>query len=40
MDHEIADWNYYLENQDRNSPIFYERDRSVFIAPDPRSDQV
>lgn len=40
LDYQIADWNYYLENQDRNSPIYFERDGSVFIAPDPRSDEV
>lgn len=40
MDHEIANWEYYLEHQDRENPIFFQRDKSVFIAPDPRSDEV
>lgn len=37
---EMADWNYYLENQSNLEPIYFERDSSVFIAPDPRSDEV
>lgn len=40
MDHEIANWDYYLEKQPKESPIFYERDWSIFIAPDPRTDEV
>jgi hypothetical protein len=40
MDHEIANWEYHLQNQDRENPIFFQRDKSVFIAPDPRSDEV
>ena len=40
LDYEIANWNYYLENQDINNPIYFSRDLSVFIAPDPRSDEV
>lgn len=40
MDYQIADWNNYLENQPKESPIFFQRDWSVFIAPDPRTDEV
>lgn len=40
MDHEIADWNNYLENQSKQTPIFFERDGSIFIAPDPRTDEI
>lgn len=39
-DEQIRDWNYYLENQSADYPIFYQRDESVFIAPDPRSNEV
>lgn len=37
---EIANWEYHLENQSKDYPIFFERDKSVFIAPDPRSDEI
>lgn len=40
MDYEIANWNYYLENQPKESPIFFQRDGSIFIAPDPRTDEI
>lgn len=40
MDYQIADWNNYLENQPKETPIFFERDGSIFIAPDPRSDEI
>lgn len=39
-DAEIADWNYYLEHQSNLDPIYFERDASIFIAPDPRSTEV
>lgn len=39
-DDQIANWNWHLENQSIQHPIFYERDWSVFIAPDPRSNEV
>jgi len=39
-DAQIANWNWYLENQPNNLPLFFERDGSVFIAPDPRSNEV
>lgn len=39
-DREIANWEYYLENQSNLSPIYFERDGSVFIAPDPRSTEI
>jgi hypothetical protein len=29
-----------LEEQDRDNPIYYYSDDSVFVAPDPRSDEV
>lgn len=37
---EIANWEYHLENQSADHPIYFERDKSVFIAPDPRSDEI
>lgn len=40
MDYQIADWNYYLENQSKDAPIYFERDGSYFIAPDPRTTEV
>lgn len=30
------DWNYYLEYQNPEDPIYYIADRSVFIAPAPK----
>ena len=36
----MANWNYYLENQSIYQPIYFQRDGSVFIAPDPRSTEV
>lgn len=39
-DEQIKDWNYYLENQSNLEPIYFERDSSIFIAPDPRSNEV
>jgi len=32
-------WVYFSENQPKESPIFYESDWSVFIAPDPRTSE-
>lgn len=32
------DWDYYLNNQNENNPIFYLADNSVFIAPLPRAE--
>lgn len=34
------EWNWYLENQPKTSPIFYRADGSVFIAPMPLSSQI
>jgi len=39
-DIEQSDWNYYLEHQSNLDPIYFERDWSVFIAPDPRTSEV
>lgn len=36
---QISDWNYYLENQSNLDPIYFERDGSVFIAPEPRTSE-
>lgn len=33
-------WNYYVENQSQESPIFYVSDKSFFIAPAPRATQI
>jgi len=40
LDYEIRDWEYHLENQDRQNPIYFERDKSIFIAPDPRTEDI
>lgn len=32
------EWNYYLENQSQEDPIFFIADNSVFIAPVPTSE--
>ena len=37
---EMSNWNWYLENQPKTDPIYYQKDKSIFIAPDPRSDEV
>lgn len=37
---QIRNWNYYLENQSKSNPIYFQRDKSVFIAPEPRTNQV
>ena len=37
---QIANWEYYLENQPKTSPIYFQRDWSVFIAPEPRTSEV
>jgi hypothetical protein len=37
---QIANWEYYLEHQPKTNPIYFQRDKSVFIAPDPRSDEI
>lgn len=34
------EWNWYLENQPKSSPIYYRADNSVFIAPQPLSTQI
>lgn len=31
------DWDYYVENQSEDTPIYYVADNSVFIAPAPRT---
>ena len=31
------EWNYYVENQDENYPIYFIADNSYFIAPAPRT---
>jgi hypothetical protein len=31
------EWNYYLENQSVDDPIYFIADNSVFIAPVPLS---
>jgi hypothetical protein len=37
---QVANWEYYLEKQPTDSPIYFQRDKSIFIAPDPRSTEV
>lgn len=37
---QISNWEYYLEHQSKNNPIYFERDWSIFIAPDIRSNEV
>lgn len=37
---QIANWEYFLEKQPTDSPIYFQRDKSIFIAPDPRSSDV
>lgn len=37
---QIKDWDRLLEEQDRDKPIYFYSDDSVFIAPDPRSTEV
>ena len=37
---QIKDWNRLLEEQDRDNPIYFYSDDSIFIAPDPRSTEV
>lgn len=34
------EWNYYCENQDKNDPIYFLADNSVFIAPVPLASEV
>lgn len=34
------DWNYYLENQPIDKPLYHLSDNSIFIAPTPREWQV
>lgn len=29
------EWNYYVENQSKDNPIYYIADNSFFIAPAP-----
>ena len=31
------DWEYYLENQSSDSPVYFERGGSIFIAPEIRT---
>lgn len=37
---QIGNWEYYLENQPKTNPIYFERDKSVFIAPEPRTSEI
>lgn len=37
---QIKEWEFYLENQPKTQPIYFQRDKSIFIAPDPRSTEV
>lgn len=37
---QIKEWEYYLEYQPKTQPIYFQRDKSLFIAPDPRSNKV
>lgn len=39
-DSERANWEFCLENQSNLDPIYFERDGSIFIAPDPRTSEV
>lgn len=32
-------WNYYINNQPKDDPIYYIADKSIFIAPQPDSTQ-
>jgi hypothetical protein len=34
------DWNRLLQELNKETPIYYESDGSIFIAPDPRSTEV
>lgn len=33
------EWNWYLEHQDKNNPIYYLSDNSIFIAPMPLEEK-
>lgn len=37
---QIKDWDRLLQEQDRDNPIYFYSDDSIFIAPDPRSTEV
>lgn len=37
---EQRNWEYLLENQPKNAPIYFQADKSIFIAPDPRTSEV
>lgn len=39
-DSERANWEFCLENQSNLDPIYFERDGSIFIAPEPRTSEV
>jgi hypothetical protein len=32
-------WNYYINNQSKEDPIYYIADKSIFLAPQPDSSQ-
>lgn len=34
---QINNWEYFLEYQPKFNPIYFQRDKSVFIAPEPRT---
>lgn len=33
------EWNYYRNNQSPDMPIYYVADKSIFIAPQPKTDE-
>lgn len=37
---QIKDWNRLLEEQDRDNPLYFYSDDSIFIAPEPRTSEV
>jgi len=37
---QINNWEYYLEYQPKTQPIYFQRDNSIFIAPDIRSNEI
>lgn len=39
-DSERSNWEFCLENQSNLDPIYFERDGSIFIAPEPRTSEV
>lgn len=37
---QIKDWSRLLQEQDRDNPIYFYSDDSIFIAPEPRTDEI